>query len=84
MKDSTKLVVHLTQGELKDVIESVINNTTSSEAKAEDLMTRQEVIDYFQISEPTLDRWARAGRIRKIKVGFKVYFKKDEILNITQ
>ena len=47
MKDSTKLVVHLTQGELKDVIESVINNTTSSEAKAEDLMTRQEVIDYF-------------------------------------
>ena len=44
-------------------------------------MTRYEVMQYFNISAPTIQRWVKKGTLNKIKVGRKVFFRRSEITN---
>ena len=75
------LAMTLTIGQLQDVIKDVLTTNSQQEKPQTDLMTRFEVMEYFQISAPTIQRWYKKGLIRKIKIGHKVYFNKSEILN---
>jgi len=38
------------------------------------LLTREQAADYFQVSEDTLDRWAKAGKLRPFKEGATVRY----------
>ena len=78
------LAMTLTIGQLQDVIKDVLTSNSQPEKPETDLMTRFEVMEYFEISAPTIQRWVKKGTLRKIKVGHKVYFNKSEILNIIQ
>lgn len=44
-------------------------------------ITRKEALEYLNISPPTLYRHQRDKLIPYYKIGRKIYFKKDELLN---
>ena len=71
------LVVTLTVAELKTLLAESLEG--KQEPENEGLMSRYEVLDYFDISAPTLTRWVKNGSIRKIKIGAKVFFQRSEI-----
>jgi excisionase family DNA binding protein len=79
---TSDLVVTLTVAQLKDVIkDSIQNNPQKQDPVKSDLMTRYEVMQYFNISAPTIQRWVKKGTLNKIKVGRKVFFRRSEITN---
>ncbi|HHY99100.1 MAG TPA: helix-turn-helix domain-containing protein [Firmicutes bacterium] len=46
------------------------------------LMTVREVADYLRVSEPTIWRWIREGKLKGIKIGSTRRFSADEIASI--
>jgi len=79
---TSDLVVTLTVAQLKDVIkDSIQNNPQKQDPVQSDLMTRYEVMQYFDISAPTIQRWVKKGTLNKIKVGRRVFFRRSEITN---
>ncbi|NPV80557.1 MAG: helix-turn-helix domain-containing protein [Firmicutes bacterium] len=46
------------------------------------LMTVREVSDYLRVSEPTIWRWIREGKLKGIKIGNTRRFSADEIASI--
>jgi excisionase family DNA binding protein len=79
---TSDLVVTLTVAQLKDVIkDSIQNNHQKQDPVQSDLMTRYEVMQYFDISAPTIQRWVKKGTLNKIKVGRRVFFRRSEITN---
>lgn len=45
------------------------------------LMTRKEAADALRISVNTLDRLANAGKIRRIKIGARTYYRPQELIS---
>ncbi len=43
------------------------------------VLTRQEVLNLFSITAPTLRAWQKKGLIKGIKMSHKVYFSENEI-----
>ena len=79
---TSDLIVTLTVAQLKDVIkDSIQNNPQKQDPVQSDLMTRYEVMQYFDISAPTIQRWVKKGTLNKIKVGRRVFFRRSEITN---
>ena len=44
-----------------------------------ELMTRQEVADYFKIDISTVYNWTNKGRLISYGIGHRVYYKRSEI-----
>ena len=49
--------------------------------KNESLLTRQETADFLRISLVTIHQWSKYEIINPIRLGNRVYFKKQDILN---
>lgn len=49
--------------------------------QAEDLLSRQQAMQFLDVSSATLDRWSKQGLINRYGIGGRVYFKKSEIIN---
>jgi len=66
--------------ELKDMLQQVISQSTQNSQSPEDaVLSREEVMQYLQISASTLWRWEKHGKIHSVGIGSKRYFKKSEI-----
>ncbi len=61
------------------IVEKVISEFNSKQE--EKLLSSKEVCSILRISIPTLRSYCKAGKINKLMVGSKVYFKKSEIDN---
>ena len=44
-------------------------------------LTKKETRDFFQVSYTTIDSWAQKGYLEKYKVGYRVYFLKEQVEN---
>jgi len=55
-----------------------------STAKDEGLLTRQETANYLKVSLVTIHQWAKYGIINPIRIGNRVYFKKQAILDLIE
>ena len=44
-----------------------------------ELMTRQEVADYFQIDISTVYNWTKKGTLISYGIGYRVYYRRSEI-----
>ena len=44
-----------------------------------ELMTRQEVADYFKIDISTVHNWTKSGRLNSYGIGYRVYYKRSEV-----
>lgn len=49
--------------------------------QAEDLLSRQQAMQFLDVGSATLDRWSKQGLINRYGIGGRVYFKKSEIIN---
>lgn len=48
------------------------------------LITRQQVAEYIGISLPTLHAWTKSGTLKAYRIGNKVRYKKNEVLEALQ
>jgi excisionase family DNA binding protein len=53
-----------------------------SKPQNEELLTRKEVADYLRISHVTLSSWSKHGILNPIRMGNKVLFKKQDLLDV--
>ena len=44
-----------------------------------ELMTRQEVADYFKIDISTVYNWTKKGTLISYGIGYRIYYKRSEI-----
>lgn len=52
--------------------------------KDEGLLTRQETAEYLKVSLVTVHQWAKYGIINPVRIGNRVYFKKQSILDVIE
>ena len=50
----------------------------------DELLTRKEVAAYFRVSYVTVDAWSKNGLINPMRMGNRVYFKKQHILDVLE
>ena len=71
--------------ELQELIETSVKNALEQTASKQEpetvLLTRNEVAKLLGISLVTLTEWIKQGKIPALRIGTRVRFKKDEVLN---
>jgi hypothetical protein len=50
--------------------------------KRTDPYTKTELKDLFKVSMPTVDRWDRQGKLKRIKIGARVYYTVESVNEI--
>ena len=55
-----------------------------AKTKNEELLTRREVATYLRISLVTVSSWSKHGIINPIRMGNRILFKKQDILDILE
>lgn len=73
------LIVDKLKNELKEF--SIKLNSESTELTKPHL-TRKETAEYFNVSLNCLNMWVNKGILKPYKVGQRVFFKREEILNV--
>ena len=73
------LIVDKLKNELKEF--SIKLNSESTELSKPHL-TRKETAEYFNVSLNCLNMWVNKGILKPYKVGQRVFFKREEILNV--
>ena len=71
----------------KGMIDESMNeykNATQASEKAEELLTIQQIADYFQVSITTIHNWKKEGLIPYVKVKSRVRFKKSVVLDLEE
>ena len=68
--------------EMRLIITDVQNMTTiSNQQLSEKLFTKREMADELDISLVSLTEWMKQGRIPYMRMGKRIYFKKQEVVN---
>ena len=88
--DNQRLIVTLNVQELKGLIREALEDFSlkSSDDKSiveqnNELLTRIELCNLFQVSTTTIDKWRRYGLLPpEIKISSRVYFNRNEILKL--
>ena len=47
----------------------------------DELLTIDKAAELLKISKPTLWRWCKSGKLNKLAIGGRRYFRRDELLN---
>ncbi len=68
--------------ELKGRLSEIQKHVTPKDETV--LLTRKEVAKMLEISLPTLHNWVKSGVLTAYRIGNKVRFKQDEVLNSLQ
>ena len=81
----SKLLVHMTEKELVEVIRSAVNmelngQTNDNSEEDQEELTRQEAAKLLGVTVGTIDNWSKRGILTKYARGSRRYFVKDEIL----
>jgi len=87
MKTKTIEINEISVDELADKVADKllikIKDFIQIESKKTDLLlTRKEVSAYFKISVVTVHEWTKKRRLHPYKVGNRVFYKKQEILEL--
>jgi len=67
---------------VKEITESLLKSLTnriSTDKPTTDLLSIDEVAEYFKIHKTTVWKWCNEGKLIKYGIGARVYFKKDEV-----
>lgn len=61
-------------------VESIIKDSQKQQITSKEWLTANEVCDLLKISLTTLHDWSRKGYLRKHKIGGRLRFRNDEVL----
>lgn len=50
----------------------------------QEILTREQAADFFQVSIRTIDSWSEGGYLNPSKIGRKVYFFKSELIELLE
>lgn len=67
---------------LRSVLKEIEERPSFSSEKEEELWTREETADFFQVSYQTLHNWKKNRVLTPIRVGTRVYYRKSDIDNL--
>ncbi len=75
----------LSKKELEDLIvnslEEVLKNNPFNCPPDQELLTREEACKLLKVSLTTLWRWTNNGKITAYGIGYKRFYKKEELIN---
>jgi len=79
-------LILISETELRSVISETIKTELAhlkpiEQTKNELLITRQEAANILGISLPTLGTYTNEGKIQSYRIGTRIRYKKDEVLN---
>jgi len=80
------LILEITKQELlQELRDTVVNEIklllTESDLRKKSFLTRKEVCELLDISESTLNRWTKDGRLVTHNKGNRVYYQRSEVEN---
>lgn len=75
---SNEELIELISSSLKSVLENTNQNPPTPD---EQLIKIDEVCELFKVSKPTIFEWKKAGKLPFYRIGRRVYFKKNEIMD---
>lgn len=61
-------------------MESVLQDSSKTQAASKEWLTSKEVCDLLKISYTTLHDWSNKGLLKKHKMGKRMRFRHDEVL----
>jgi len=86
--ENSVLIEKITEAQLVDVINNAIQiqfdelkQELNKVRDQEELLTRDEAAKLLKINSSTLYNWTRKGKIPSYGIGYRVYYKRSEILN---
>ena len=76
-----KLII-TTRQELQEIVQEAMQPQPPTEQPSKKLYTKAEVQQLFKVAMPTIDRWSKQGKLKRIKVGNRAYFNASEVENL--
>lgn len=76
-----KLII-TTRQELQEIVQEAMQPQPPTEQPSKKLYTKAEVQQLFKVAMPTIDRWSKQGKLKRITVGNRVYFNASEVENL--
>jgi excisionase family DNA binding protein len=83
-KEGNMTIIQLTPEELSNTVKQAVKEALSNQPlrqEVDELLTRKDTAKYLDVTMPTINAWEKAGRIKGIRFGHRVFFKKSELLN---
>jgi excisionase family DNA binding protein len=80
----TPLSIEQLQNFINDAVKTGFEQTKTQEPERTNLLTRKQVCELLNITLPTLWEWQRNGTITAYKVGTRLRFKENEVMNTLQ
>jgi len=82
------IVIQLTEEQLQASMRTAAQTAIESALKTafalkDDLLSKTETAKYLGVTLPTLTEWERAGKIKAIRYGHRVYYRKSSLLQVT-
>jgi excisionase family DNA binding protein len=81
----TTQIQNLEVNELQELIENSVKKALEQKAEKQEpetvLITRKEVAAILGISLVTLNTWTKQGKVPALRIGTRVRYNKDEVLN---
>jgi hypothetical protein len=74
-EELTVLMTHVFKSQLED-----FKKQLDTQSANDDLMSREQVLDFLQINASTLWHWTNKGRITVYKFANKCYYKRSELM----
>ncbi len=59
-----------------------LNQKTLKNEDSNELLTREEVCKMLKVSNTTLFNWNNEGILKNYKVGRRVYYKREDVINL--
>ena len=75
-------IILTTKAELQAIVKEAMQPQPPTEQPSKKLYTKAEVQQLFKVAMPTIDRWSKQGKLKRITVGNRVYFNANEVENL--
>ena len=78
---SSESLVEIIRTELQSQFNDFISKTVKEERTENDFLTKTQALELLSISEATIWRWVRDGKIIAHGIGANRYFKRSELID---
>lgn len=81
LEDMSSVIRSIVSEELKKM-ENYLKPEVNKSNSLDDYLTREEVCKMLKVSNTTLFNWNNEGILKNYKVGRRVYYKREDVINL--